>query len=190
MRLRDLDGQERFSELAGIRRGFAQIISFRILLSDGRTTLPAAGGQVRIQRSGDAIQVDALVGVEGSVFRCDDRVAHVIRQYRAVDDFAVLLRVAADFRSAVGIVDGCFFGEGELLRFGDFRGDIHVCEQADSCREQRREDAEYPLQYEMLALVLLFLRSVGAVRSVVLRLGRAMGCVAAIAASAAVAGAS
>ena len=190
MCLRDLDGQERFSQLAGIRRGFAQIVAFRILLGDGRTALTAACGQIRIQRSRDAIQIDALVGVEGTVFRRDDGIAHVIWQYRTVDDFAVLLRVAADFRSAVGIVDGGFFGEGELFRFGDFRGDIHVCEQADTCREQRCEDAEYPLQHEMLALVLLFLRSVGAVRSVVLRLGRAMGCVAAIAAGAAAAGAS
>lgn len=33
--LRDLDGQERFSELAGIRCGLAQIVALRVLLGDG-----------------------------------------------------------------------------------------------------------------------------------------------------------
>ena len=177
--LRDFDGQERFSELAGICGGFAQIIAFRILLRDGRTALTASCGQIGVQRSCDARQIDAFVGVEGPVFGCDDRVADVIRQYGAIDDFTVLFRVASDFGGAVGIVDGRFFGQREFFRFRDFRGDVHVCEQADSRRDEYRENTQHPLQDERPALfVTPSSGPVRAMRSMTWAAARAFGCVA------------
>ena len=49
------------------------------------------------------------------------------------------------------------------------RGGVHVGEQADACRDERREDAEHPFEYEMLVFSGLF----GcAMRSVLRPLGR------------------
>ena len=152
LRLRDFDGQERFPQLACVRRGLTQIIPFRVLLGDGGAALPAAGGQIVVQRACDADGVDTFVGIEGTVLRSHDRIADVVGQIGAADDFAVLLRVAADRRGAVVVIHGRLLGQGEFLRLRNFRGDVHIREQADARRDERREDAEYPFEYEMLVL--------------------------------------
>ena len=167
--LGDFDRQERLTQFAHVRGGFAQIIAFRILLGDGGTALPATGGQVVVERACDADRIDALIGIEGAVFRSHNRVADVVGQVCAADDFAVLLRIAADRRGAVVVVHGRLFGQRELFRLRDFRGGVHVGEQADTCRDERREDAEHPFEHEMLVFSGLF----GcAMRSVLRSLGR------------------
>ena len=154
--LRDLDGEERFLELADIGRGFAQIIPFRILLGDGGTALSASGGQVVVERACDADGVDALIGVEGTILRCHNRIADVVGQIGAADDFAVLVRIAADRRGAVVVIHGRLFSQREFLRLGDFRGDIHVREQTDACQNKKSEEAEHAFEYEMPMLLVLF----------------------------------
>ena len=77
--LRDLDGQERFSQLAGIRRGFAQIVAFRILLGDGRTALvavPEMQDHVGKREEG-SLKVDPLMLVKAFVLNRDKGVLHM-----------------------------------------------------------------------------------------------------------------
>ena len=138
-------------QFAGVRRGFAQIVAFRILLGDGRAALARALGDVVDERASDAAQIDALVRVERAVLGGDDRVAHVVGQYRAVDDVAVLFGERAHLGGAVVEVDGRVLRQRDLLRGGDLRGDVEIGECADACGEPRRDQPEHPFEDEMPA---------------------------------------
>ena len=58
---------------------------------------------------------------------------------------------------------------GKTIDGGKLAG-LHVGEQADACREERRENPEHPFEYEMLALGTILLWSIGAVRAVAVAL--------------------
>ena len=150
LRLRDLDRQYGFLELAHVGGGLAEVIPFRVLLGDGGSALAGALGDVVDQRPCDALEIDAAVRVERAVFGGDHGLAHVFRQYGAVDDLTVLLGERADFRFAVRIVHAGFLGQRDGLRLGDFDGGVQVGERADADGEDQADDAERPLENQML----------------------------------------
>ena len=156
LRLRDLQREDGFPDLALVAGGFAQIIPFGVLLGDGGAALARALGQIVDQRAGDASQVDAIVLVERTVLGRDDGVAHVLRQGVALDDGAVLLGERAQFRGAVVVVHGGVLRHGDLFGLRDLRGDVQVGEESDACDEYCADQAEKPFENKMLAASLEF----------------------------------
>ena len=178
LRLRDFQCEDGLPDLALVTGGFAQIIPFRILLGDGGTALARAFGQIVDERTGDAPDVDAVVLVEGAVLGGDDGVAHVFRQGIALDDGAVLLGEGTQFRDAVVVVHGGVFRHGDLFGLRDLRGDVQVGEQADASEKAGSDQAEHPLEDEMLAAAFqLRAFAVGAmVTAAIMACGGRIGC--------------
>ena len=65
--------------------------------------------------AGDALQIKAFIRVERTVFGRHNRVADVVRQPLARDDFTILFRVGADRGGAVRVIHGGFLGQRELF---------------------------------------------------------------------------
>ena len=146
MRLRDFERKQRLLDLAGVRRCFAQIIAFRILLRDRGAALARTGRHVGEKSAGYAPQVDAAVRPERAVFGCHDGVAYVIGQRGAVDDVPVIACQFADGRRAIAVIHGAGLRDGEGIRLGNHQRGIFIAEDSQTCRrgkDHRQQDAPH-----------------------------------------------
>ena len=135
-------------------------------------------GHIINECAGDALQIKAFIRVERTVFGRHNRVADVVRQPLARDDFTILFRVGADRGGAVRVIHGGFLGQRELLGLRDLGGGVQVCEYCDTGQQaqsnQGEEDAQHPFQYTVLAFsCVLFLPVRGS-----MAIGSLVACVA------------
>ncbi len=160
------------------RMWFRPCNTARHTAGDGGTTLARALGHIINECAGDALQIKAFIRVERTVFGRHNRVADVVRQPLARDDFTILLRVGADRGGAVRVIHGGFLGQRELFGLRDLGGGVQVCEYCDTGQQaqsnQGEEDAQHPFQYTVFAFsCVLFLPVRGS-----MAIGSLVACVA------------
>ncbi len=99
----DLEGDDHFLELAGRRLVLAQVVVLDVLLGDGRAALLALAGDGGPGGAGGALDVDAVVLVEGLVLGGDERLLDLLGDLVEADDLAVDLAGAGE-DLAVGVL--------------------------------------------------------------------------------------
>ncbi|MGY3680079.1 hypothetical protein ACVWXU_003702 [Streptomyces sp. TE33382] len=135
----DLEGDHEFLELAAHRRVLGQVVVLHVLLGDGRAALLALAAERVEQAAGGALQVDALVVVEGLVLGRGEGVLDRLRYDGEVHDLAVdALAVPGEQRAVAVLVDVALpLGHGVGL------GHVHVhVERHEGPHDQQAQPEE------------------------------------------------
>ncbi|CAD5951088.1 protein of unknown function [Streptomyces sp. KY75] len=135
----DLERDHQLLELAGDRRVLRQVVVLHVLLGDGRATLLALAAERVEQRAGRALEVDAVVLVEGLVLRGDEGVLHLLGHLGQVDDLPVDAAVGPGEHGAVAVLVDVALPLGQLVGGGDV--DVQV-ERAEGAHAQQDDPEE------------------------------------------------